>query len=290
MSAPATHATNASVPASPAVRSGSQRAATGKELLIELWVSLISAAVAVVSIAVSSLNAARTVRLQHGLETQRYEKDREDSAEEIVSRYREPLLRSAFELQSRLYNIVALDFFDRHHQSDDLTEWQYARDSTLFRLGQYFGWAEILRQGIQYIDLGSTERTRELTARLDTVSHVFANTDWHPRTSILRLFRDEQRAIGECLVERGIEDPRGQRCLGYVQFMERLENDPSFGRWFARLSQEIDSLQGSAPQRLGRLIGIQHELIAVIEFLDPDSTRFPAAHRGRIPPQAAPFQ
>ncbi|MGW8395855.1 hypothetical protein ACWGLP_04025 [Streptomyces lydicus] len=243
---------------------------------------------ALISVGVSSRSAARAARLQHGLEMQRYDKGKEDDDAEITSRYREPLLQAAFDLQSRLYNIVALGFFDRHHESSDPEEWQYARDSTLFRLGQYFGWAEILRRDIQYLDLGSAERTRELTTLLDTVSHAFANTDWYPRTSILRLFRDEQRAIGECLVETAAADPRGQRCLGYVQFVERLENDASFGRWFARLSREIDSVPRPAPQRFDRLTRIQHELVAVIEFLDPNATRFPAAHRGRIPQQTAP--
>ena len=255
-----------------------------KGLRIELWVSLISATVALVSVAVSSRSAARTARLQHGLEMQRYDRGREDGVEEIAGRYREPLLHAAFDLQSRLYNIVALGFFDRHHESGDPEEWQYARDSTLFRLGQYFAWAEILRRNIQYLDLGSAERTRELTKRLDTVSHAFANTEWYSRTNIMRLFRDEQRAIGECLVETAAEDPRGQRCLGYVQFVERLENDTSFSRWFGRLSREIDSLSHPSSQRLDRLMRVQHELVAVIEFLDPDATRFPAAHRGRIPP------
>lgn len=255
---------------------------------IELWVSLISATAALVSVAISSLSIARSSRLQHGFEMQRYDKAREDSVEEIASRYREPLLHAAFELQARFYNIVALGFFDRHHESGDSEEWQYARDSTLFRVGQYFGWAEILRRGIEYLDLGSAERTRELATRLDTVSHAFANTDWHPRTSILRLFRDEQRAIGECLVEAATEDPRSQRCLGYTHFVDRLENDARFSHWFARLNREINSLPPSASQHLDRLVRIQHELVAVVELLDPDGKRFPLAHRRRIPPQIVP--
>ncbi|MFG2895047.1 hypothetical protein [Streptomyces sp. NPDC048248] len=256
---------------------------------IELWVSLISATVALVSVAVSSRSAARTARLQHGLEMQRYDRGREDEVAEIASRYREPLLHAAFDLQSRLYNIVALGFFDRHSESGDPDEWQYAQNSTLFRLGQFFGWAEILRRDIQYLDLGSGERTRQLSTRLDTVSHAFANTDWYARTSILRLFRDEQRAIGECLVDTAAaEDALGQRCLGYVQFVERLENDALFSRWFARLGREIDSLSSPSAQRLDRLIRVQHELVAVIDFLDPDATRFPAAHRARILKPNAP--
>lgn len=243
---------------------------------------------ALISVAISSRSVAHAARLQHGLEMQRYDRGKEDAVEEIASRYREPLLQAAFDLQSRLYNIVVLGFFGRHHESGDPEEWQYARDSTLFRLGQYFGWAEILRRDIQYLDLGSDERTRELTTLLDTVSHAFANTDWYPRTSILRLFRDEQRAIGECLVETADADPRGQRCLGYVQFVERLENDGSFGRWFARLSREIDSVPRPASDVFDRLTRVQHELVAVIEFLDPDATRFPAAHRERAPQQTAP--
>ncbi|WP_432198238.1 hypothetical protein [Streptomyces sp. bgisy027] len=255
---------------------------------MEIWVSLISAAVALTSIAISSLNAARTARLQHHLEMQRYDRTKEDQGEELVTRYREPLLYAAYELQARLFNIGALDFFIRHRESGDAEEWRYARDSTLFRIGQYFAWVEILRQGIQYLDLGDGDRTRELTTRLNTVSHAFATTELHPRTSILRLFRDEQRAIGECLAITTVGDLPGQRCLGYAQFVERLENDAVFSRWFARLGREIDSLSHTEPQILARLVHLQHELVAVVEFLDPQSERYPASHRQRIQSQARP--
>lgn len=51
-----------------------------------LWVSLISAAVALISVVVSSHNAARVARLQHALELQRYDKGKADDDEEIASR------------------------------------------------------------------------------------------------------------------------------------------------------------------------------------------------------------
>jgi hypothetical protein len=36
-----------------------------------------------------------------------------------MSRYRDPLLRAAFDLQSRLYNIVELDFLAKHCTDED---------------------------------------------------------------------------------------------------------------------------------------------------------------------------
>ncbi len=76
----------------------------------EVLVSLISAAVALLSIGVSAFAARGTLRVQSELEERRRLATKEELLEEVMGRYREPLLRAAFDLQSRLYNIVEQGF------------------------------------------------------------------------------------------------------------------------------------------------------------------------------------
>ena len=184
-------------------------------------VALISAGVAVCSAAFTAYTTARSTRLQHTLTLNRARLERQQASEDLIRRYREPLLLAAFDLQARIHNIVHGDFVARHMGSSDPEERHYARASTLYRLGDYFGWIEILRRGLQFLDLGEEERTRGLVERLDTVSRTFSNTEWFP-ASVFRLFRDEQRALGEVMLEPAEGEVRRYQCIGYATFVNRL--------------------------------------------------------------------
>jgi len=240
-------------------------------------VALISAGVAVCSAAFAAYTTARSIRLQHTLTLNRARLERQQASEDLIRRYREPLLLAAFDLQARIHNIVHGDFVARHMGSSDPEERHYARASTLYRLGDYFGWIEILRRGLQFLDLGEEERTHGLVERLDTVSPTFSNTEWFP-ASVFRLFRDEQRALGEVMLEPAEGELRRYQCIGYATFVDRLDRESGFARWFERLGREIDKLSDPAPGQIDRLIEVQHALIHVIDFLDPEGLRFPKAH------------
>lgn len=244
---------------------------------VELLVALVSAGVAACSAGVTAYTTVRSIRLQHALSLHRARLDRQEASDDLVRRYREPLLLAANNLQARIYNIVENGFVARHMGSADMEERRYAHVSTLYRIGDYFGWIEILRRGLQFLDLGEQERTHELVERLDLVSHTFSNTEWFP-ASVFRLFRDEQRALGEVMLEPIEEELRRYQCIGYARFAQLLEEGAAFARWFERLDAEIDLLIDPAPGRLDRLIQLQHALINVIDFLDPEGMRFPKAH------------
>jgi hypothetical protein len=246
-----------------------------------ILVALISGVIAVASVVFSSYATIRTIRTQHELELRRHKLDKSEAVEEIASRYRDPLLRSIIDLQGRIYSIVKLDFMQRHLGSGDADQINYAKSSTLFRLAEYFGWLEILRAGIQFLDLGDQARSRELTALSHQVGLAFANTQEFPN-SAFRLFRDEQRAVGELVIEAAPGDPRGHHCIGYSRFVQRLEDEPSFSRWFARLADEIDSMIDPPPGYLDRLVAIHNTFGTLLEFLDPDGIRYPTFERSRI--------
>lgn len=246
-----------------------------------ILVALISGVIAVASVVLSSYATIRTMRTQHEIELRRHELDKSEAAEEIASRYRDPLLRSIIDLQGRIYSIVELDFMQRHLGSGEADQVNYAKSSTLFRLAEYFGWLEILRAGVQFLDLGDQARSRELTALSHQVGLAFANTQEFP-DSAFRLFRDEQRAVGELVIEAVPGDPRGHHCIGYTRFVQRLEDEPAFSRWFARLADEIDLMVSPPPGYLNRLAAIHNTFGALLEFLDPDGIRYPTFERSRM--------
>jgi hypothetical protein len=245
-------------------------------------VALISAGVAVCSAAVSAYATARSIRLQHALTLKRSELDRQEASRDLVRRYREPLLLAAFDLQARICNIVQDDFITRHMASTDPQEQQYARASTLYRVGDYFGWTEILRRGLQFLDLGDDRRTRELSQILALVSRTFSDTARYP-AGVFLLFRDEQRALGEIMLEPADGELRHYQCIGYATFAARLDADLAFSRWFHRLSNDVGTLVDPAPGQLDRLISVQQALVNVIEFFDPDGLRFAKEHLTRLP-------
>jgi hypothetical protein len=243
-----------------------------------ILVAVISGSVAVAGIVLSSYATVRTIRIQNELEMRRQQASSRGALEEVMARYKNPLLRSAIDLHGRIYSIMEVGFVKRHLESDD-TEWrEYAKTSTLFRIAEYFGWIEILRRGVQFLDLGDQERSRELTVQLQQISLAFANTHQFPNAAF-RLFRDEQRAIGELVIETIPGDQRGYQCMGYAHFVDRLDVDPAFARWFNRLSSEMDLMVDPVPGYMDRLTSVHDALISLLEFLDPGGIRYPTANQ-----------
>ncbi|MBC2644216.1 MULTISPECIES: hypothetical protein [unclassified Rhodococcus (in: high G+C Gram-positive bacteria)] len=187
--------------------------------------------------------------------------------------YSEPLARAAFELQSRLYNIYSQDFM----HSSRLPR-QYRGCSTLWLFGQFLAWIEIVRREIQVIDFGDIQKTTELQRQLFDVADILASDELDD--PVFRMFRAEQRAIGEVMVvERLAAGQSRNDSAGYAEFTYRLRTDDTFKEWFSSLDRNVEALMGG--KRPGvRTVLIQRALIDLINFLDPDWIRFPD-HRGR---------
>jgi hypothetical protein len=173
------------------------------------------------------------------------------------------LLISSFDLQSRIFNVLRPGGFRGNRHPD------YYRSSTLFVIAEFFGWLEIIRRDLQFLDLGAAEDTRQLLARIEGVRYAFARTsDWRDNYYI---YRGEQRAIGELMaMGSGTEGSAARaQCIGYASFIAKLE-EPGFARWFDRIGDAIAALPGQRPERL---VHVQNALIDLIDFLDPDSER-----------------
>jgi hypothetical protein len=229
-------------------------------------VAVLVAGISAIAAIVSAWVAAHTVR-----------SERLVAAEQVAMRFREPLLQAAFNLQARIYNIVALRFFQRlAHSTSPPHEREYAFENTLYLLGQYFCWVEILRRESQFLDPRSNTRNREVAQRLERVRDVFAASDGQAET-VFRLFRGEQRAIGEVMFDPSSSSAAGLprwECIGYAAFAEKVASEP-MARWFSRLRSDLGVLIAESG-RTARLIEIQHALLDLIRSLDPKAERVSA--------------
>ena len=255
----------------------------------------------------------------------RFRREANSEAIRVLRRNRDPLLRAAFDLQSRLYNIVAGNFLDRYWFRGNSEEKAYAIRSTLWLIGQYLGWVEVLRRDVQYLDLGSRRVNQRLQSRLSEISAALASdAGWLGDAFIT--FRTDQRAIGEFMVTARDTVDGGTRpdCLGYSEFVERLYGSSAagnvprkarfwrrpwmpaqsgdretpvgmpvspFAAWAARFSRELEKVAARGPTGMlsqPRLITAQRRLIDLVDLLDADRVRYPAVDvRGKLPAVSA---
>jgi len=206
--------------------------------------------------------------------------------DELLGLYRDPLLGAAYELQSRLYNIARQDFLSTYLLRGDPDDSRYADNSTLWIIGQYFGWTEILRREVQFLDLGSVAENRRLQGRLDDIGRAFGSD--RKTFGGLRVFTANQRAIGEVM----IREPAGEavtdrtHCLGYTEFSRRREDD-EFWKWFKPLARDLKDI-AQDPAANERIIAIQRAAVELVDVLDPHRIRYPnPRRRGRLAPREA---
>lgn len=240
----------------------------------ELWISVIAGVVALASAAITLYG--NIWQTEHQQRTRRRE-----ALDALLSKYREPLVSAAYDLQSRLYNIVRGHLLDIYHREGSESERFYTETSTLWILGQFLGWTEILRREVQFLDMGSAERNQTLRRRLEEVASALASDDPSIPPSF-RLFRADQRAIGEImLVNRASEaEARRTDCMGYAAFCDRIES-PQVERWFKSWRADIRAFPEL--DEPGRLVLLQRALVDLIDYLDEDGSRFPPETRGKLP-------
>jgi len=242
----------------------------------ELLVALIAGAVSLVSVTAtilsSLINSGRTSANAKEIENLKIEAERtkeREKRDKEISHYREPLARAAYDLQSRLYNIICLSFLEAFYHNGEERERQYAVNNTVFLVAQYLCWSELVRREIQYIDLGENEKTRKLLELQDTIYSLWG-TDQQPK--LFRIFAGEQRALGEALIQAGYSRPE---CLGYGAFLGKFKDGAN--PLVDALKRDIPHLDGATE----RLRNIQHALIDLLDMLDPNDTRFPRSRRTR---------
>lgn len=229
--------------------------------------ALMNAAIIVAVIALIGAMLGAGFSLYGQLHMARKEAERE--AATVLAKYREPLILAAYDLQSRLFNILRQDFLGKYYVQDREGSRQYTVDHTAYLVGQYFAWTEILRREVQFLEFEEEASTRRVSELLYEVRDAFAS-DRAELGAPFMIWRGVQNAIGERMVT--VED--GQRlCIGYATFVERSA-DKQFMRWFEGLVRDIDVIAGEPNLRLREL---QHRLVDLVTTLDEGGVRFQKA-------------
>lgn len=241
---------------------------------LKLLITIASGIFAAIAAIMTIYGQIRIKKIEYKLRREEYEHDRKHKITEIISRYREPLILSAFELQSRIFNIVRQDFADAYYLQGNDRERDYATKNTAFVICQYFGWLEIVRSEVLFLDLGENEKTKELNEILDLVANYWLD-DYFEQSFMI--FRGDQRGIGEQMI---VSTGGRATCLGYATFHARLDcGEAAFLKY---VHDEVEKYFQTPLQQFNRLINIQHALIDLLDFLDPDCKRIPSAKREKI--------
>ena len=226
--------------------------------LIPLVVAGISGAIAVASLAWQ----ASTHRKDRQFERETREEERRIEADRLVRKYRNPLVFAADELRSRVRNITGERFLERYGKSE------YVIVSTSFVIAELLCWMEIVRQEMQFLDLGDVDQTRRLNQAIYSIGRCLATDRLRGvdgQTALFMLWRQEQRAIGEQMIDRSAGVAR---CIGYAAFEERrgeFEGRP----WFRRLFDDAQALAHAQTLAFPRLPKLRDAAVELIRVLDP---------------------
>ncbi len=200
--------------------------------------------------------------------------ERQFALAQTMRRYQGPLMHAAYDLQSRLYNVLVNRFFFVYLIRGTPSQQQYAQRNTAFLIAQYFGWTEIIRQQVQFIDFPEDEKTRRLSELRDEIYSLWQTDRF---SDPLMIWAGDQRALGELMIEvRGDE----LTCKGYANFLKSFDasQEPLMDQLMAAVSasaQRPDAVHD-------RLAAVQRKLIEMLDVLDPAQLRFRAEKRVQV--------
>ena len=143
----------------------------------------------------------------------------------VYRKYRDPILLSSIELLFRLREIVSrqgIDFLKpeiidleigkpESNYSSDPYFLKYKFNSTIYRLCSFLGWLELYRREVAFLDSGQSRVNKKLDNCIFKIQSTFADghlnqaqdwENWHDA----QIFREEQRAIGEEMIENSIDN------------------------------------------------------------------------------------
>ncbi len=197
-----------------------------------------------------------------------WRKEQKVQREKLLAQFRAPAIRAVSELQSRIYVILKGDDAGNYEYLKGLGQESYYINSTAFLTAQCFAWAEILRHKVSTLDYS------ELVTRLEQVTTSFS----HGQRGF-QVFRLEQREIGERMLVSS--STSGQHCMGYSDYITLMESGQASG-CFQRLDASVRYLLEHPTEQVIRLIQIQHALVDLINFIDPDERWVPKDTRTKV--------
>jgi len=186
-------------------------------------------------------------------------------SKKILDTYREPLIAASFELQSRLYNILALDFIGKWVKDERTGKRDAAIHSTLYVFAQFFAWRELIRREVQYLRFSRDEQTRLFAQLLRDIGEEFLADRYGQQFMIWRV---EQRGLGERMI---IPADGGKACLGYAAFIDQRG---MMDEWLNPIERDLENIDDGGRKRL---TNVQHLLVELIRQLDDNKKRYPFA-------------
>lgn len=155
---------------------------------------------------------------------------------QVYLKLRDPLLLSTLELTKRAAEITfesSVNFLEKSllqstpptmtkNSADDPYYQRYKFVSTIYRLCSWLGWIELYRQEVAFLDSGHQRTNADFERHVEAIRSCLADghlndaDDWLDWTDSL-IFREEQRAIGEAMI-----DPVNRSVIGYGSFCERF--------------------------------------------------------------------
>lgn len=246
--------------------------------------AIIAATVAIISAIITLLGQTRTKRLEHQFLKERETESEEAKLKEIVSKYSNPILKSAVDLKRRLATYTEGDGLSTYYNRSERDR-EYTINNTLFLIAEYFCWVEVLNRQVQFLDFGLVEQNQELTKLLRNVGLAFQADieDSNDGNDFpFRVYKGEQRAIGEIMLKISSEsENRVVGCMGYAEFLQRL-HDPDFMKWFTKFKNDLIKNAKESHKYDKRLILIHNSLVGLIDFLDPNFVSSPRDERELI--------
>jgi hypothetical protein len=217
--------------------------------------------IALIALAGSVLSTVATVFGAPALQARR-------EGKEVLKRYEQPLLDAAYELQSRLYNILdgKFAFADTYVMGARKPRHKAAVETTLYVFAQFFGWQEIIRRDIQFLSFGRDRKTRTVEDLLTKVSETFLRDT--PYGSQFMIWRVEQRGLGERMI---ITSDGERTCMGYATFVQKRS---AMREWLQPIEEDLRHI-GEGGRK--RLIKLQNLLLELVWVLDPKHLHTPSS-------------
>jgi hypothetical protein len=205
----------------------------------------------------------------------------------VYRRYRDPLLLSTHELVNRIGELLdgnTGEFLDAQlldirpermivNSAEDEYYLRYKLLSTIYRLCAWLGWLELYRRDITFLDSGHHHTNVEFESLLRGLRSALADghlniaEDWD-RWSDYLIFREEQRAIGEVMI-----DVRRDSVIGYGTFCDQfLSEDSPSRKWIGVAANFFFNIHDAADHKKdfqrARLLLFAKRGMALVQCLD----------------------
>jgi hypothetical protein len=155
---------------------------------------------------------------------------------QVYLKLRDPLLLATLEVTNRIAEITfesSVNFLEKSlleanplrmtaNSADDEYYQRYKFVSTVYRLCGWLGWVELYRQEVAFLDSGHQRTNKDFEWHVEAIRSCLADghlndaEDWLDWTDSL-IFREEQRAIGESMIDR-----LKPSVIGYGSFYEKF--------------------------------------------------------------------